>query len=44
MILPPQGSAVSLGSRAAQVARLRGESFELLVVGGGITGAGAGYL
>ncbi|MGH2353228.1 MAG: glycerol-3-phosphate dehydrogenase/oxidase [Chloroflexota bacterium] len=43
MSLSPLISNSSLGNRAAQVARLRGESFDLLVVGGGITGAGVAW-
>jgi glycerol-3-phosphate dehydrogenase len=36
----PIGRALSLGRRADQVERLRTELFDLVIVGGGITGAG----
>src|SRR5713226_2920650 len=34
------GRAVSLGHRETQVGRLRSEHFDVVVIGGGITGAG----
>lgn len=43
MTLAPSRSVSSLGSRAEQIERLRSESFDLLVVGGGITGAGVAW-
>lgn len=42
-MVPPLGGTVGLGARTAQVDRLRRERFDVLVVGGGITGAGVAW-
>src|ERR1035437_3696836 len=38
--LSPERRAVTLGSREAHVNRMRTDQFDVVVVGGGITGAG----